>query len=195
MGRKALVKWIYRHPRLYEVVDVLLSLGLSERVRRKVLAGIDVATALEVGVGTGKCLRYLRSNLLVGLDKSYQMASYLKKRFPYLVVSCGDAENLPFADNCFDLSIFCYCLASLPNPSRALVEGMRVSRKVLVIDYDRPSIIPVFIWKKMVKVIGRLIFGSNWLDYGTLSSLSRCRSSKLYFGLYRVMLLDGSSNE
>lgn len=194
MRRKALVKWIYRHPRLYEVVDVLLSLGLSERVRRKVLAGIDVSTALEVGVGTGKCLRYLRSNLLVGLDKSYQMASYLKKRFPHLVVSCGDAENLPFADNCFDLSIFCYCLASLSNPSRALVEGMRVSRKVLVIDYDRPSIIPVFIWKKIVKVIGRLIFGSNWLDYDALSSLSRCQSSKLYFGLYRAMLLDGSSN-
>ncbi|MGQ9603602.1 MAG: class I SAM-dependent methyltransferase [bacterium] len=194
MRSKALVKWIYHHPRLYEVVDVLLSLGLSERVRRKVLAGIDVSTALEVGVGTGKCLRYLRSNLLVGLDKSYQMASYLKKRFPHIVVSCGDAENLPFADNCFDLSIFCYCLASLPNPSRALVEGLRVSRKVLVIDYDRPSIIPVFIWKKMVKVMGRLIFGSNWLDYDALSSLSRCRSSKLCFGLYRVMLLDGSSD-
>ncbi len=194
MSARSSIKWIYRHPRVYSLVDILLSLGLSERVRRKVLTGIDAPRTLEVGIGTGKCIRYLRSNFVVGLDKSHEMVRFLKKRNPNLSVSCGDAECLPFVDRCFDLSIFCYCLASLPDASRAIAEALRVSKKVLVIDYDKPSIIPELIWKKIVKVIGRLIFGSCWLDYEKLSTLTRCQSQKLYMGLYRVMVLEGPQN-
>lgn len=185
------VRWIYRHPRLYDLVDSLLSLGLSEKVRSKVLARMDASSVLEIGIGTGKCVKYLRANLVVGLDRSYEMLRYLKRRNPNINLSCGDAENLPFPDKRFDLSLFCYCLASLPDPSKALVEGLRVSKRVLVIDYDRPWIIPRFVWKRIVKVLGRFIFGSAWLDYERMSCLASCQSTKLYMGLYRIMILDG----
>lgn len=194
MENRSAVRWIYRHPRLYDLVDTLLSLGLSEKVRRKVLAGMDVSSILEIGIGTGKCVKYLRADLVVGLDRSYEMLRHLKKGNPNINLACGDAANLPFPDKRFDLSLFCYCLASLPDPSRALVEGLRVSKKVLVIDYDRPWIIPRCVWTRIVKVLGRLIFGSTWLDYQRLSCLARCESSRLYMGLYRIMILDGLGN-
>ncbi|WP_440955554.1 class I SAM-dependent methyltransferase [Methanosarcina sp. Mfa9] len=65
--------------------------------------------------------------------------------------SLGDAENLPFEDNSFDLVVNKYLLWTLPEPPRALEE-----------------------WKRVLKPGGQIYaIDGNWFDPGLLPGLKR----------------------
>ncbi len=50
----------------------------------------------------------------------------------------GDAENLPFADNCFDVGYIYMALHHCPDYSRGISEICRVSRQVIFVDIMNP---------------------------------------------------------
>lgn len=106
-------------------------------------ADLHIRKVLDVGAGTG-FLSLILHDLgvdVVGVDLSRGMlfqakeASCLQK-FD-LDLCQGDAESLPFQSSSFDLVTSRHLLWTLPDPSRALVDWMRILRpggKIVAID-------------------------------------------------------------
>jgi ubiquinone/menaquinone biosynthesis C-methylase UbiE len=187
------MKWIYRHPRVYDWVDTVVSLSLSDRVRRRVLSGLRGDSLLEIGAGTGKNFRLVDSAIKIGVDRSVKMLAHAKMRFPGISVVKGDAHRLPFRDGSVDISVFCYCLRGLARPLEAVREALRVSAEVVIIDYHAPTFIPTLIWEKIVNRLGHAIFGSRDLDFTALERLGNSTEvTDLYGRLYRVVIMKGA---
>jgi phosphatidylethanolamine/phosphatidyl-N-methylethanolamine N-methyltransferase len=90
---------------------------------------------LEVGVGTGLSLpQYASANCIIGVDISEGMLKVARKRVRKLglknieSIEVGDAEDLRFEDNSFDVVVAQYVVTACPNPERALEEFARVVR-------------------------------------------------------------------
>lgn len=90
---------------------------------------------IEVGVGTGISLpQYARTSRIVAVDLSDAMLEKARARVRdeqlsnVEQVTVGDAENLQFADNSFDVVVAQYVVTACPHPERALDEFARVCR-------------------------------------------------------------------
>lgn len=104
--------------------DYLAELDLKENTR-----------VLEIGCGTGAISRAIL-NLdqvaeVTGIDPSpvfIEYANKLSQDIPGLALQVGDARNLDFADDSFDLVVFHTTLCHVPGPEQALDEAVRVLR-------------------------------------------------------------------
>lgn len=89
---------------------------------------------IEVGVGTGISLpQYARSNRIVAVDLSDAMldkarARVREQRLHHVEVAVGDAEQLQFETDSFDVVVAQYVVTACPHPERALDEFVRVCR-------------------------------------------------------------------
>ncbi len=90
---------------------------------------------IEVGVGTGISLpHYAPDNRIVAVDLSDAMldkarARVRERRLDHVeLIAVGDAENLQFATNSFDVVVAQYVVTACPDPERALDEFVRVCR-------------------------------------------------------------------
>jgi phosphatidylethanolamine/phosphatidyl-N-methylethanolamine N-methyltransferase len=106
--------------------------GRSEAVK---VAGRIGGRTLEVGVGTGLSLpEYTESNCITGVDISEPMLNVARKRVRKLslanveAIEVGDAENLRFPSDSFDVVVAQYVVTACPNPEKALDEFARVVR-------------------------------------------------------------------
>lgn len=98
---------------------------------------------LDVGCGTGVITLLLAEmgHTVTGIDFSEGMLGKAKERANSLNLivnfKIGDAENLPFEDEFFDVVINRHLLWTLPDPERAIFEWGRVLKpkgKVMIID-------------------------------------------------------------
>ena len=88
---------------------------------------------LEVGVGTGRTLRwYPNAVRLTGIELSDAMLRIAVARVSatgrQADLRLGDATALPFADETFDTVTFCLVLCTIPDDARAITEAVRVLR-------------------------------------------------------------------
>ena len=64
----------------------------------------------------------------------------------------GDAENLPFKDDSFDLGYICMALHHFPNHVQSISEVCRVSREVIFVDIMNPMLTRIVtklgLWKE-----------------------------------------------
>ena len=102
---------------------------------------------IDIGCGTGEVLNIINNTYpntkLYGLDISKDMIKVAKKkdkskRIEYVV---GDAENIPYKDNSFDILITSESFHHYPNPSKAINEFHRVLKnnaKLILCDMYRP---------------------------------------------------------
>lgn len=108
-------------------------------------------TMLDVGSAEGINLQLAAGRfthtLLVGLDISANALRKLKKRLPMAEAVEGDAENLPFRDQAFDLVISSELLEHLLEPRIALDETLRVARMYALITTCGRSFLRVLIDK------------------------------------------------
>lgn len=91
---------------------------------------------LDIGAGTGRlAIQLARAGAMVtALDVSSSMLDKLKQKAPSKIkLVVGDAENLPFADNSFDLMVAAFLIVHLKDPRyfldqayRALKDGGRL---------------------------------------------------------------------
>ncbi|WP_320008354.1 class I SAM-dependent methyltransferase [Maridesulfovibrio sp.] len=88
--------------------------------------------ALDVGTGPGQLAFYLAEAgfNVTGVDLSSQMIASAQKTAKEMDLNIdfrtGDAENLDFADNQFDVIVSRNLIWTLPNPDRALKEWYRI---------------------------------------------------------------------
>lgn len=107
--------------------------------------------ALDVGFGTGLSLPHYQPGVqVVGIDASPKMLAVAKQAMARtggtaeLLVM--DAEHLAFPDDSFDSVAFNLCLCTIPDPARAVREGVRVARpgaRMVFLEHVRSNILPV----------------------------------------------------
>ena len=118
-------------------------------------AGRDV---LEVGIGMGadhaEWAKHVPSRL-VGIDFSSKAAEWTRKRLDLAELrsglTVGDAENLPFSDETFDLVYSWGVIHHTPDTARAFREIHRVLRpggEARVMIYHRRSVVGAMLWAR-----------------------------------------------
>jgi SAM-dependent methyltransferase len=101
----------------------------------RALEALRPARVLEVGCGGGSFLRQAAGlDLdLLGIDPDEESIRSL--RAEGYAAQVGRAEQLPFSDDSFDATVFCFTAHHLEDWREALLEALRVSRAgVLVLD-------------------------------------------------------------
>jgi ubiquinone/menaquinone biosynthesis C-methylase UbiE len=146
------VRQIYdRDPDRY---DSAMSSGMGAwlmRGRRARVGEMMSGRALDVGFGTGLSLPYYRPEVeVVGIDVSPGMLGIARRaadragRKVELFVM--DAERLAFPDRTFDSVAYNLCLCTIPDPERAVREGVRVARpgaRMVFLEHVRSNLLPV----------------------------------------------------
>ena len=91
-------------------------------------------TVLDVGAGTGALTRELvaRGARVVAVEPSPEFARTLRSRFPELEVHEAPAEELPFANDSFDLALAQLVVAFMEDAPAAMRELGRVAHQVAV---------------------------------------------------------------
>ena len=150
--RLARVRRIYdRDPEQY---DRAMSSGLSAWMlagRRQKVGEMMRGRALDVGFGTGLSLPFYPPDVeIVGIDASAAMLGVARSaaardghRVSLLVM---DAERLAFPDESFDSVAFNLCLCTIPDPERAVREGVRVARPgapMVFLEHVRSHVLPL----------------------------------------------------
>ena len=144
-----------RIARRYDLINDLQSFGLHRIWKRRVADLARVAPgsrALDLCCGTGDLAFALarRGAETTGLDFSPQMLAVAAQRqqtssklkTQNLKFQQGDAQQLPFAENSFDIVTVGYGLRNLTSWERGLDEMHRVARpgaRLIVLDFGKPA--------------------------------------------------------
>ncbi len=119
-----------------------------------------VESILDVGCGEGFTLNRLKENgtgkKLEGIEYKKDAIELGKKTYPDIKITEGSIYDLPYKDNSFDLVLCTEVLEHLDDPSKALEELVRVSKKYLVLSVPNE---PFFMFAQFVR-------GKNWSRFG-----------------------------
>jgi demethylmenaquinone methyltransferase/2-methoxy-6-polyprenyl-1,4-benzoquinol methylase len=164
--------------RRYDLLNDLQSFGLHRLWKRRVvnLASVKPGNyALDLCCGTGDiALALARQGAeTTGLDFSEKMLEVAKARSQKLKSSSphfiqGDAQQLPFPENSFDIVTVGYGLRNLASWEKGLEEMLRVAKpggRIIVLEFGKPA---NFLWRKIyfthlkcsVPLIGLLFCGN-----------------------------------
>lgn len=173
----------------YDLINDLQSFGLHRAWKRRLVRMAEVRQgqlALDICCGTGDIAFALAREgaLVTGFDFSEAMLAVAEKRAqtqagPRPQFTRGDAQELPFSDNTFDVVTVGYGLRNLPSWERGLREMHRVAKpggRLLVLDFGKPDnallrslYFSYLRW--LVPVFGRLFCGDSATHSYILESL------------------------
>jgi len=99
---------------------------------------------LDIAAGTGSSSRPLvdKGAEVIALDFSEGMLSQGRKQNRDIKFVQGDALNLPFEENTFDVTTISFGLRNTSNTSTALKEALRVTKsngKIVVAEFSHPT--------------------------------------------------------
>ncbi|AMM54897.1 methyltransferase domain-containing protein [Pyrococcus kukulkanii] len=153
----------------YEVLEIPLDRYFNPL--RKKAVSLAQGRTLEVGVGTGKTLRYYPRDVeLYAIDGSEEMIKIAKRRAKKLGLSVkffvGDVEKLPFPDNFFDTVISSFVFCTVPNPRRGMEEIKRVLKpggRAVFLEHtiSDSQLLNVIFLKPLDRILGYLIDDST----------------------------------
>lgn len=115
---------------------------------------------LDVGCADGYYVintERMGADLSVGIDISVRFLKRARdlaklEKLPNASFICADAENLPFRDKIFDLTLLSEVLEHCPNPSKAIQEFWRISKITCILSIPTGEAFP---WVKIIKKFGR----------------------------------------
>ncbi len=117
-------KSLLRSPERLKLLEV-------DRVADLSLEGIEVERVLDVGTGTGIFAEAFvaRGVTTYGIDRSSEMIVIAEGHVPEADFHQADADDIPFADDYFDLVFLGLVLHEIDGPLAALKEARRLSSK------------------------------------------------------------------
>ena len=130
-------------PRYDRCIEPLERLGLARWREEAASLLPENAVVLELGAGTGRNFSlYPGSQLAVASEISFEMLRYAEGRAERVELVQADAQQLPFADNCFDAAFATLVFCSIPEPVLAFAEIKRVlgpGGRVVLLEHVRPN--------------------------------------------------------
>lgn len=131
----------------YDILNDLLSLGRTKAWRKiatKIINPKHGMKILDIAAGTGSSSRPLKDAGadVIPLDFSKGMITAGKIRNPDLPFTQGDALNLPFKENEFDVTTISFGLRNTNNIEKALGEALRVTKsggRMVVVEFSHPT--------------------------------------------------------
>jgi len=148
-----------RQAALYDLREAPMELFIG-RWRRRLWSQIPPGSrVLEIGVGTGKNMRWYPPGVsVVAVDFSPKMLARAvrraRRRRIDVALALMDAQGLAFADGCFDAVVTACVFCSVPDPVLGLQEVRRVLRpdgKIVLLEHVRSRL----------PVLGRIM---DWLN-------------------------------
>lgn len=103
-----------------------------EKLQRRLIA-LEPGRLLEVGCGRGGFLRSAAAAGIEALGIDLDEASLRELRDEGFDVQKGSAEQLEFAEDSFDATVFCFSAHHMADWRRAMEEALRVSRRAVII--------------------------------------------------------------
>ena len=136
--------------RRYDLVNDLLSLGQTKRWRKKVQTIINPGPGMKIldvtaGPGSSSEPLFNAGADVTSLDFSEGMLAQGRKARPYLTFVKGDALNLPFDDNQFDVTTISFGLRNTHDFKKALKEALRVTKvggRMVIVEFSTPTFAP-----------------------------------------------------
>jgi demethylmenaquinone methyltransferase/2-methoxy-6-polyprenyl-1,4-benzoquinol methylase len=131
----------------YDIINDLLSLGRTKawrKVATKIINPKSGMKILDIAAGTGSSSRPLKDAGadVIPLDFSKGMIEAGKLRNPDLPFTQGDALNLPFKENEFDVTTISFGLRNTQNTAKAFAEALRVTKpggRMVVVEFSHPT--------------------------------------------------------
>ncbi len=169
-----------RFSKFYNLFEKPMEIGVLNKLRKELIQDLK-GNILEVGVGTGKNLKYYNSKAKVtGIDISPGMLgkAYLelnKLGNKNIELKEMDAQNMEFKDNKFDYVLCTFVLCSVPNPIKVLEEMKRVvkpSGKVLMIEHMLSEHLLLAIFEHIHNPLTKFLLGVN-IDRKTIENIKK----------------------
>ncbi len=131
----------------YDFLNDLLSIGRTKAWRRvvtSIIAPKPGMKILDIAAGTGSSSRPLvdKGADVIALDFSEGMLTQGRKKNKNIKFVQGDALNLPFEENTFDVTTISFGLRNTSNTSTSLKEALRVTKvngKIVVAEFSHPT--------------------------------------------------------
>mgnify|MGYP000274048249 CR=1 FL=1 len=131
----------------YDFLNDLLSLGRTKAWRRvvtSIIAPKPGMKILDIAAGTGSSSRPLvdKGADVIALDFSEGMLAQGRKQNRDIKFMQGDALNLPFEENTFDVTTISFGLRNTSDTSKALRESFRVLKsggRMVVVEFSQPT--------------------------------------------------------
>jgi demethylmenaquinone methyltransferase/2-methoxy-6-polyprenyl-1,4-benzoquinol methylase len=132
----------------YDVTNTILSLGIHHIWKRHFIRSLHVGEAprvMDLACGTGDLVPLLKSRhggTVTGVDFCEPMLEVARERFPQFEFLQGDALNLNFADNQFDLITVSFGVRNFENLEHGLKEIHRVLKpggQIAVLEFGQPD--------------------------------------------------------
>lgn len=165
----------------YDTLNHLLSLGIDKSWRKKLLKEALIAkpnSILDVATGTGDlaiALSKTNAEKIVGIDISEGMLMYAKEKIKgkenltNIQFQTGDAENINFPDNSFDIVTAAFGVRNFENLEKGLSEFYRILNpggQTLILEFsqvENPVLRPLFkfYFNKLLPFVGNSISKSK----------------------------------
>lgn len=133
----------------------------------KELKKLDIKSVLDVGCGEGFILNKLRKenigSLWEGIDYSKDAIEIGKKIHPYLNLKQESIYDSKYRDNSFDLVICTEVLEHLEDPSKALKEVLKISKKFVLLSVPNEPLFLLSNFTQWGKDIGHI---NHWSFFG-----------------------------
>ncbi len=153
----------------YDFLENIIEKSRFSKWRKELLKNLK-GNILEIGVGTGKNLKYYNKNAkITGIDISPKMLERAKKKIKELKnknirLLLMDAQNLKFKPNTFDYIVNTFVLCSVPEPVKVLKEMKKVLKKngkILMLEHVKSNHFLIKIFQHIHNPITKILFGFN----------------------------------
>ncbi|HLV23781.1 MAG TPA: bifunctional demethylmenaquinone methyltransferase/2-methoxy-6-polyprenyl-1,4-benzoquinol methylase UbiE [Moheibacter sp.] len=178
LGKKEQVEQMFDNiSEKYDLLNRILSMGIDVSWRKKVVKSVqkeNPSTILDIATGTGDLaisMAQATQAKITGFDLSAGMLEVGKKKIAEqnlnnrIEMIQGDAENMPFADNSFDVITVAFGVRNFENLEKGLNEIYRVLKpggKFIILEFSQPQSFPMkqlyaFYSKAILPKIGKKI--------------------------------------
>lgn len=169
----------------YDLTNDITTLGQVRVWREAVTHAIGARPGLKVldlaaGTGTSAAAYAARGADVVACDFSEGMIDEGRKRYPELTFVQGDAMDLPFDDETFDVATISYGLRNVQDPDQAMREMLRVTKPgghLVIAEFSRPTWGPFAklysLYLDVAMPVMSSVFSSDDAAYGYLTESIR----------------------